>query len=91
MTKKTQTPGLTITQITKRQSSISLGEILSVVYLLLSGFQFVLIALSIDQPGLVDTPTQVFMLVNFLFITIIHYMEKQNLLLFIISTNFLLF
>lgn len=91
MTKKIQTPDLAITQVTKRQSSISLGEILSVVYLLLSGFLFVLIAHSSDQPGLVDSQAQVFMLANFLFITIIHYMEKQNLLLFIISTNFLLF
>jgi hypothetical protein len=91
MTKKTQTPDLTITQVTKRQSSISLGEILSVVYLLLSGFQFFVIALSIDQPGLVDSQTQVFLLAYFLLITIIHYMEKQNLLLFLISTNFLLF
>ena len=64
-----------ITQVPKRQSSISLGEILSVVYFLLSGFLFVLIALSIDQPGLVDSQTQVFMLANFLLITIIHYMK----------------
>jgi hypothetical protein len=78
-------------QVTKRQSSISLGGILSVVYLLLSGFLFVFIALSNDQPGLVDIETQVFLLAYFLLITIIHYIEKQNLLLFIISTNFILF